>query len=497
MTLRAGREFGDFVIQGLIGSGGMGSVYRARDTRHDRTVALKVLAEDVSDADPGARARFAREAKAIGDIAHPAIARVHHSGLDEGISWISMQYVEGSNLGELLAEKGPGPLAAVVRTLGPIAEALDELHGVGRDDPRVSVTLHRDIKPANIIVSPKGVPGPAATLVDFGIARRADGVDKLTATTSVTGTQGYLAPEAVTAHGDLRGPAADQYSLAVVAYRTLTGRLPFPDAVLTPDVHRRYHDELVPPSRMVQRLPPAVDGVLARALSTDPDSRFPSCRAFTEALDEVERGRGAPVRGPDEPTRALTEPMRAPAEAPSSAATASPAPRRRRGLALGAAFVTIVLVGGAALVATRVLPALIAEPLPAQARAAFPGLVPADDATPGVQGADCTAGESTNGVVEAVTCASTAVGYQVYVFTSPEHRDAMAGSDGRPSVVLAADENCAVRVVDSGQAAPEDHRTVLVVPEDSRRSALAVVTVPADSFDAAQDWATSAPLCGT
>lgn len=498
IPLPVGGQLGDFVIEGLIGSGGMGSVYRALDKRHGRTVALKILSTDVRAEDPGAEARFAREAQAIGDVTHPAIARVHHSGMDDGVPWISMQYVEGENLADLLRQKGPGPLSVAIRVLTPVAEALDELHGVRRHDSRAAATIHRDIKPANIIVSPRGTPGPAATLVDFGIARRVDGLNRLTATTSVTGTQGYLAPEAVTSDGDLRGPAADQYSLAVVAYHMLTGRLPFPDAVLTPEVHRRYAQDLTPPSQVVGSIPRAVDLVFVRALATASDQRFPACLDFVAALSAAAQDTRAEERvgGRPEVTKPLTSSLRPPSSATTTdQVIAAPKSRRRRAGKAMVVFAVLVLIGGAVIVAPRVIPAATAEDFPSEVRTAFPGFIPADSGSSGFGGATCDTGEVGAGVVVAVACSANSLAYQAYVLDSPERRDVLFPATGKPEVTLQAGESCTVRVVDVGEEAASGLRTVSVLPEDSRRASVLLATVPAQTWEEAQAWAASAPLC--
>ncbi len=500
MAFSVGRQFGDFVVEELIGSGGMGSVYRVRDFKHDRTVALKVLGEDVRAEDPGALARFAREARAVGDVSHPAIARVYNSGVDEGVAWIAMQFVDGVTLADLLASEGPVSLTSVIRVLAPIAEALDELHGSrlgGRDtQPRI----HRDIKPANIIVSPDGSPGPAATLVDFGISRKVSGADRLTATEVVAGTQGYLAPEGATPSGDRRGPAADQYSLAVVAYRALTGRLPFPDVVLTPEVHTRYVELLTPPSRIRPDVPTEVDDVFRRALATDPRQRFISCSAFIAALQQARdnEARSTPVGRTSKPRRPKSSEKAL--NFPSTRNTATKFVSRPRGRykSVGAVILLLALVAIGAMTVPTALTQLTANELPAPARAAFPGLVPTDDADPGFQGTSCTAGENSReheGFVATVVCASETLSYQVYVMTSPERRNAILTSEAA-EVTLSESSGCTVRVSDIGGPAPSGYRTIAVITEDDRTSAMALMTIPASSWESAVTWASSAPLCG-
>ncbi|MDO5504049.1 MAG: serine/threonine-protein kinase [Actinomycetia bacterium] len=509
MILAPGQEVGDFTVQSLIGSGGMGSVYRALDNRHDRTVALKILDTDVQAEDPGAVARFSREAKAIGDVAHPAIARVHHSGIDAGIAWISMQFVVGSNLSEVLAKRGRLSFAAVCRILAPIAEALDELHAVDQRGTKRVATIHRDIKPANIIVSSANSKGPAATLVDFGIARRSDGEDRLTETSSVTGTQGFLAPEAVTRNGDARGPAADQYSLAVVAYRALTGALPFPDAVLTPSVHYRYWEQLTPASTFDERLPPRIDRVLARALTTNPDRRFDSCMAFVKALKApgAQDAASAPAAGPagtrrysssgGPPPPASPPPLRAYGRPP--AGPGRPGRRSRPGRTIawlvGAlALVGIVAVGGyfgydQYREATKV-------ELPRELRNAFPGLVPATDRERGPRGTTCSEGENTPETRFAVVCTSRELSYQVYDFISPRDRDAITGAMDGSSVSFSGDAGCSVTVIDVESGDGRDGRTIAVVPDDDRIRAMALMTVPRQTWNAATTYTSELPLCG-
>ena len=239
MPLTSGETFAGFTIVRLLGSGGMGEVYLVKHPRLPRQNALKILLSDVS-ADPEFRARFGREADVASALYHPHIVSVHDRGEYEGQLWISMDYVDGVDLGRLLANRFPAGMPAhiVVRIVTAVASALDYAHKQG--------LLHRDVKPANIVLSPieDGGGEQRVLLADFGIARKIDEINGLTATNMTVGTVGYAAPEQLM--GDDLDGRADQYALAATAYHLLTGSPLFPNS--NPAVVISRHLNSAPPS---------------------------------------------------------------------------------------------------------------------------------------------------------------------------------------------------------------------------------------------------------
>src|SRR5246127_2668864 len=194
MPLPPGTHFGPYEITGLLGSGGMGEVYRARDKRLERTVAIKILPAHLSS-DPVCKQRFEREAKTISSLNHPHICTLHDVGSQDGVDYLVMECVEGETLAKRL-EKGPLPLEQVLKCGAQIADALDKAHRSG--------VVHRDLKPGNIMLTPTG-----AKLLDFGLAKSAAVLSSavtLTATTpsspvteqgTIVGTFQYMSPEQV------------------------------------------------------------------------------------------------------------------------------------------------------------------------------------------------------------------------------------------------------------------------------------------------------------
>ncbi|MCD9152883.1 protein kinase domain-containing protein [Aeromicrobium duanguangcaii] len=221
-----------YTLDEVVGSGGMGAVYRATDTRLGRTVAVKVLRADQST-DEVARARLRSEAHLAASIQHPGVAQVFDFEEDDASAdrstYIVMQYVEGRSLAELLKERGPLPPDQVMSIVHQVAEGLQAAHDAG--------IVHRDLKPANIMLTPAG----RTVLVDFGIAQ-ATTSDPLTDTGALVGTTDYISPEQV--RGQAASPQSDIYSLGLVAYHCLTGRSPFRRDTHVATAMAQLHDEL-------------------------------------------------------------------------------------------------------------------------------------------------------------------------------------------------------------------------------------------------------------
>ena len=261
-----------------IGRGGMAVVYRARDVRLGRWVALKVLAGDLAR-DDAFRRRFIRESRAAAAVDHPNIIPIFDAGEAGGVLYIAMRYVGGQDVHSLLNRAGPLPPARAAGIVAQVAAALDAAHACG--------LVHRDVKPANMLLGGLAEDGSEdhTYLSDFGISKTSQATTNLTLTGQVLGTLNYLAPEQI--EGRAVDGRADAYSLACAAFEMLAGAPPF----------RRDQSLAVmwaqlsapPPALTSARpdLPVAVDQVMIRGLAKAPEERYPSCRAFAAALQEA------------------------------------------------------------------------------------------------------------------------------------------------------------------------------------------------------------------
>lgn len=274
MSLPDGSVFAGFTVVRSLGAGGMGEVYLVQHPRLPRTDALKVLPAALS-ADAEYRRRFEREADAAATLWHPHIVGVHDRGECDGRLWISMDYVEGSDAGNVLRTQCPGgmPRDQVFAIVTAIADALDYAHSRG--------LLHRDVKPANILLGAQGPGRGRVMLADFGIARRVDDFDGLTSTNMTLGTPSYAAPEQLL--GEALDGRADQYALAAKAFQLLTGRPPGGDSTPVVLISQRVSG-VVPKLAEFRRDLADLDPVMAIAMARRPADRFPSCADFAAAL---------------------------------------------------------------------------------------------------------------------------------------------------------------------------------------------------------------------
>lgn len=264
---------GDFVgpyrIERELGRGGMAVVYLAYHERLERAVALKILHQNLQG-DAGFVARFLYEARAAARLDHPNIVALHDAGQIDGIDYIAIEYVEGESLAEIMQRvRGPLPLDFTLSVIGQVAAALDYAHSRG--------VVHRDIKPSNILVRHTG----HALLADFGIARAAS-IASLTHTGSVMGTPEYMSPEQ--AEGKSVDGRSDLYSLAIVAYRMLTGSVPFRGESPQATLYAHVHHPLPDPGAANPELTPAISAILRTATAKKPEQRFPTAGAFAQAL---------------------------------------------------------------------------------------------------------------------------------------------------------------------------------------------------------------------
>jgi eukaryotic-like serine/threonine-protein kinase len=356
-----------YELEDRLGSGGMSSVYRATDRVLERTVAVKVLAEHLSD-DEKFVARFRREALAVAKLIHPNIVQVYDTGVDEGRHYIVMEYVEGRSGAQLLQRRGrlDPQTAAQIGVQG--CAGLEYAHRQG--------IIHRDVKPGNLMV----IGGPAVAsdgggggemtvkLTDFGIARAAEQT-RLTQVGSVVGTAAYLAPEQT--RGEEATPASDVYALGVVLYQFLTGRLPYEGSTLAELAIRRENETPLAPDSYDDSIPETLSAAVLRALESDPQRRYGSARtlasalrmglagqdptvldsgeALTRSMEEppTERTRRLPATDyePAKPTAPRRPPPRRAAPPPPPPAAPAPArPPRRSGLGTFARFLGALLV---------------------------------------------------------------------------------------------------------------------------------------------------------
>jgi len=273
---RPGKLLAGYRLETLVGAGGMAVVFRARDERLDRLVALKILEPSRAE-DPEFRQRFIAESRAAARVDDPHIIPVYEADEADGVLFIAMRFVHGGDLGNVLEREGAQSAERVAAFISPVASALDAAHAAG--------LVHRDVKPANILVDTRPGRPDEVYLSDFGIAKSAASAEPLTAPGIMMGTPDYSPPEQIDGQ-DLDG-RADQYALACVAYQLLTGVAPFKrDELLAVIAAHLY----TPPPSVRQRrrdLPGAADKVLAKAMAKAPDQRYESCGDFAEELRDA------------------------------------------------------------------------------------------------------------------------------------------------------------------------------------------------------------------
>jgi non-specific serine/threonine protein kinase len=283
LDIQVGTAISRYRISERIGTGGMGVVYRARDERLGRDVALKLLAGSSLDSGSASQ-RFVREAQLAATLNHPNIVTIYEVEEADGYHFIAMEFVEGETLRARIA-RGPLELDEVIRIGADVADALDAAHTLG--------LVHRDVKPANILLTRSG----RAKVADFGLAKRVEGepgsddagllakaatVSDLSRTGAVAGTISYMSPEQT--RGDALDPRSDLFSLGVVLYEALTGRLPFEGPTAVAVLHEIAVVEPPAPSRIRRGLPRAVDAVVLRAMAKDRDRRYARGAEIAAAL---------------------------------------------------------------------------------------------------------------------------------------------------------------------------------------------------------------------
>jgi eukaryotic-like serine/threonine-protein kinase len=299
MALTAGTRLGPYEIQSPLGAGGMGEVYRARDTRLDRSVAVKILPSHLSE-DPEAKQRFDREARTISSLNHPNICTLHDVGHQDGIDYLVMEYLEGQTLADRLS-KGPLPIEQVLKYGIDICEGLERAHRSG--------VVHRDLKPGNIMLTKTG-----AKLMDFGLAKESmasaslasglsgtlatpQGSHPLTAQGTVVGTFQYMSPEQV--EGKEADGRSDIFALGAVLYEMVTGKRAFEGKTAASAMAAVLEREPEPISSVQPTVPPALERLVKICLAKDPDERWQTAHDVKLQLKQIaEAGSqaGAPAR---------------------------------------------------------------------------------------------------------------------------------------------------------------------------------------------------------
>jgi serine/threonine-protein kinase len=313
-----GTVIAGYRIEAVAGRGGMGVVYRATQLALQRQVALKVIAPEYAS-DPDFRARFKRESLTAAAIEHPNVIAVHDARDEDGVLFLTMRYVDGTDLRETIAREGRIEPHRAARIVSLVGSALDAAHAAG--------LVHRDIKPANILLS--HIRGEEQVyLTDFGLTKQTSSESGMTKTGMFVGTVDYVAPEQL--QGGPVDARTDIYSLGCVLYQALTGMVPYPREN---DLAKLYaHGSMPPPSvsAVAPDLSPAFDGVVAKAMAKQPDDRYLSAgdlgraavaAAQGQALSRTERNVAAGPAAPSTPPTVLV-----PGAQPTAPQTGAPAP---------------------------------------------------------------------------------------------------------------------------------------------------------------------------
>jgi eukaryotic-like serine/threonine-protein kinase len=291
VTLAAGTKLGPYEIIAPLGAGGMGEVYRARDTRLDRTVAIKILPAHLS-AVPESRARLEREARTISSLNHPNICVLHDVGHTDGVDYLVMEHLEGETLAERLA-RGPLPLPEALKLGVQIADALDRAHKSG--------IVHRDLKPGNVMLTKSG-----AKLLDFGLARpgltgapadltQSPTISRpLTAEGAIVGTFQYMAPEQL--EGKDADARTDLFAFGAVLYEAISGKRAFEGKSQASLIAAILDREPAPLATLIPVLPPALDRVIRTCLAKDPDQRWQNAADLRRELTWIAENKEVPVK---------------------------------------------------------------------------------------------------------------------------------------------------------------------------------------------------------
>jgi Protein kinase domain len=276
IELSEGDEFAGYRIERSLGRGGMGVLYLAVEPGLERHVALKLIAPEAAADEVFAR-RFAEESKIAASIEHPNVVPIYAAGEEDGIPFIAMRYVSGSDLGRRLAREGRLEPAAAAALIAQVGSGLDAIHAAG--------LVHRDVKPANVLLSETG-GADHAYITDFGVARNVATESGLTQTGRFVGTLDYVAPEQIS--GGVVDARADVYALGCLLFKLLTGEVPYPRDGEAARLYAHLNDPPPAPSLHATAVPMALDDVVIRSMSKEPGDRYPSAgdlgRAAVAAL---------------------------------------------------------------------------------------------------------------------------------------------------------------------------------------------------------------------
>ncbi len=268
-------QFGKYELLEEAGRGGMGVVYRARQTDLNRTVALKMILASRLASGEDVR-RFQQEARAAAGIRHPHIVAIHEVGQVNGQHFFTMDFVVGESLAKIL-QRGPLPAERATRYIGAVARAVEFLHGQG--------IVHRDLKPSNILIDERDQP----LVTDFGLAKFFQDDAGATQTGLILGTPSYMAPEQARGQSSLVSPRTDVYGLGAVLYELLTGQPPFREDSQLSTILQVLEGEPTPPTLIDKRLPRELERICLRALEKSPDDRYPTAVALADDLDRFLR----------------------------------------------------------------------------------------------------------------------------------------------------------------------------------------------------------------
>ena len=324
---------GAYQLNRLIFEGGMGTVYEAVQLRLSKRVAVKVMVPDLAE-NPEALGRFKREVEITSQLHHPHVIQLLDFGVTpSGQPYLVMEYLDGEDLEHRLQRVARLPLAATVEVVRQICSALTVIHGQG--------IVHRDLKPANVFLLPMEQGTDFVKVVDFGISKVTAARTKLTRDFTMVGTPECMSPEQATARPDEVDHRADQWAVACVAWRMLSGRMPFWGSSLKDLLHQIVHLEPAPLSLTAPELPHDVETVLRRALAKKKENRFPTISAFVRAFETAARPepQESQERAPDAPN--------APVLAASRVAAPSPARGRAATWVLAVVTTVALAVGGA------------------------------------------------------------------------------------------------------------------------------------------------------
>jgi Protein kinase domain len=276
--LSAGDEFAGYQIESRLGRGGMGILYIAVEPGLDRRVALKLIAPEAAAEEVFAK-RFAEESRIAASIEHPNVVPIYAAGEEGGVPFIAMRYVSGSDLSRRIAREGRLEPAQAAALIAQVGSGLDAIHAAG--------LVHRDVKPANVLLS-GGEGAEHAYITDFGVARNVATESGLTQTGRFVGTLDYVAPEQIS--GGQADARVDVYALGCLLFKLLTGEVPFPRDGEAARLYAHLNDPPPASSLYAPKVPMALDDVLIRAMSKQPDDRYPSAGDLGRAAEAAVSG---------------------------------------------------------------------------------------------------------------------------------------------------------------------------------------------------------------